>query len=65
MLAEGAGIRRGRIALLGLARAVADDMTVVLFRVISPKAFGGIETAGAKVVMEFIRATSFLGGKGW
>ena len=64
MLAEGAGIRRGRIALLGLARAVADDMTVVLSRVISPRGFGGIEIAGEKVVMEFIWATSFLGGKG-
>ena len=58
---DGAGIRMDGMELLGLARAVADGMTVVLARVIPPRGSGSIETVEASVVIELIRAASFLG----
>ena len=58
---DGAGIRMDGMELLGPASAVADGMTVVLARVIPPRGLGSIETVEASVVIELIRAASFLG----
>ena len=49
---------------VSLARLVAEDITAVFSRVYPIRECGSVELAGAKVVMEFIRATSFLGGRG-
>ena len=61
MLVEETGIRRVGMALIGLSRAVADDMMVAFARVVPLRGLDGIETVGASVVMELIRATSFIG----
>ena len=61
MLVEETGIRRVEMALIGLSRAVADDMMVVFVRVVPLRGLDGIETVGASVVVELIRATSFIG----
>ena len=62
--AEEAGMLLGGRTPVGLARLVAEDITAVFSRVYPIRECGSVELAGAKVVMEFIRATSFLGGRG-
>ena len=64
LAAEEVGIPLDGGTPVGLARLVAEDITAVLSRVYPMKEFGNVETAGAKGVIEFIRPTSFLGGRG-
>ena len=64
MAAEEAGMLLDGRTPVSLARLVAEDITAVFSRVYPIRECGSVELAGAKVVMEFIRATSFLGGRG-
>ena len=64
LVAEEVGIPLDGGTPVGLARLVAEDITAGLSRVYPMKEFGNVETAGAKGVIEFIRPTSFLGGRG-